>query len=114
MEGNWPSLFGVLPKFGRRRLQKPVNSLVFPHEENLMKKLLAVVSCVLLASLVLFSCAKKEAANTDNSLKAVMDKKTFILGLDDSFPPLGFRDANNEIAGYDIDLAKESGKAHGR
>jgi len=78
-----------------------------------MKKLLTVVSCVLLASLVLFSCSKKEAANTDNSLKAVLAKKTFVLGLDDSFPPLGFRDANNEIAGYDIDLAKEVSKRMG-
>ena len=31
----------------------------------------------------------------------------FVLGLDDSFPPLGFRDADNNITGYDIDLAKE-------
>lgn len=31
----------------------------------------------------------------------------FVLGLDDSFPPMGFRDDNNEIVGYDIDLAKE-------
>ncbi len=37
-------------------------------------------------------------------------KKTdneFVLGLDDSFPPMGFRDEKNEIVGYDIDLAKE-------
>jgi len=31
----------------------------------------------------------------------------FVLGLDDSFPPMGFRDDANEIVGYDIDLAKE-------
>lgn len=31
----------------------------------------------------------------------------FVLGLDDSFPPMGFRDENHEIVGYDIDLAKE-------
>lgn len=31
----------------------------------------------------------------------------FVLGLDDSFPPMGFRDDSNEIVGYDIDLAKE-------
>lgn len=29
-----------------------------------------------------------------------------VIGLDDSFPPMGFRDDNNEIAGFDIDLAK--------
>lgn len=34
----------------------------------------------------------------------------FVLGLDDSFPPMGFRDENNEIVGYDIDLAKEVAK----
>ena len=32
----------------------------------------------------------------------------FVLGLDDSFPPMGFRDENHEIVGYDIDLAKEA------
>lgn len=31
----------------------------------------------------------------------------FVLGLDDSFPPMGFRDENNTIVGYDIDLAAE-------
>ena len=31
----------------------------------------------------------------------------FVLGLDDSFPPMGFRDDSNKIVGYDIDLAKE-------
>lgn len=30
----------------------------------------------------------------------------FIVGLDDEFPPMGFRDDNNEIVGFDIDLAK--------
>ncbi len=33
--------------------------------------------------------------------------RTFILGLDDSFPPMGYRDENNEIVGFDIDLARE-------
>ncbi len=37
----------------------------------------------------------------------------FVLGLDDSFPPMGFRDDNNEIVGYDIDLAKEVAKRLG-
>ena len=32
--------------------------------------------------------------------------RTFILGLDDSFPPMGFRDESNEIVGFDIDLAE--------
>ena len=32
--------------------------------------------------------------------------RTLKVGLDDSFPPMGYRDDNNEIVGFDIDLAK--------
>ncbi|MBQ4100299.1 MAG: amino acid ABC transporter substrate-binding protein, partial [Oscillospiraceae bacterium] len=35
----------------------------------------------------------------------IKDKGTMVLGLDDSFPPMGFRDENNNIVGFDIDLA---------
>ena len=40
-------------------------------------------------------------------------KNEFVLGLDDSFPPMGFRNESNEIVGYDIDLAKEVAKRLG-
>lgn len=46
-------------------------------------------------------------AGEDKSLDSIKEKGKFILGLDDSFPPMGFRDENNEIVGFDIDLAKE-------
>ncbi|MDD4698746.1 MAG: transporter substrate-binding domain-containing protein [Oscillospiraceae bacterium] len=44
-------------------------------------------------------------ASSDSSLEKLKQKGTFILGLDDSFPPMGYND-NGEIKGYDIDLAK--------
>lgn len=43
----------------------------------------------------------------DDSLQKIKDKGQLVLGLDDSFPPMGFRDTDNNIVGYDIDLAKE-------
>ena len=43
----------------------------------------------------------------DSSLSYVQDKGTLVLGLDDSFPPMGYRDENKEIVGYYIDLATE-------
>lgn len=43
----------------------------------------------------------------DDSLQKIKDKGTLILGLDDSFPPMGYRDADNQIVGFDIDLATE-------
>ncbi len=45
---------------------------------------------------------------TDDSLNRLKQKGVLIIGLDDSFPPMGFRDENNEITGFDIDLAKET------
>ena len=72
-----------------------------------MKKLSALMLAVFAASLLLGSCAKKTVAAGDRSLELVQEHGKFVLGLDDSFPPLGFRDENNEITGYDIDLARE-------
>ena len=69
-----------------------------------MKKVTLFV-CALAALAVFAGCSKKEAG--DNSLEALKSRGEFILGLDDSFPPLGFRDSSNEIVGFDIDLAKE-------
>ncbi|GMO20250.1 MAG: amino acid ABC transporter substrate-binding protein [Spirochaetaceae bacterium] len=79
-----------------------------------MKRFLIVFICVLVAAL--FSvCQKKTnaAQGGDSSLETVLSKKKFILGLDDSFPPMGFRNENNEITGYDVDLAKEAAKRMG-
>ena len=35
------------------------------------------------------------------------DENTLVLGLDASFAPMGFKDDNNEIVGFDIDVARE-------
>ncbi len=67
-----------------------------------MKKLIAM----LLAAMLVLMMGVPALAE-DESLAKIKEKGTLILGLDDSFPPMGFRDENNEIVGFDIDLAKE-------
>ncbi len=64
-----------------------------------MKKLFAAV-LVLMLALTGLACAE------DASVEKIVEKGTFILGLDDSFPPMGFRNENNEIVGFDIDVAR--------
>lgn len=59
------------------------------------------------------SCKKNKNVETKNAVETLKERGTFVLGLDDSFPPLGYRDNNNEIVGYDIDLAKEVAKRLG-
>lgn len=34
------------------------------------------------------------------------DENTLVMGLDVSFPPMGFNDSNGELVGFDVDLAK--------
>ena len=71
-----------------------------------MKKFFALA----LVSILLISAAAasgQKESGEDLSLQNVVDKGTFVLGLDDSFPPMGFRDENGEIVGFDIDVARE-------
>ena len=72
-----------------------------------MKRIISVaLALVLICSAFLFAGCQKEEAG-DQSLQKVLDKGTFVLGLDDSFPPMGYRDENNEIVGFDVDVARE-------
>lgn len=58
-------------------------------------------------SFTLLACNKKET-------KSVMDKDEVIVGLDDAFAPMGFKNESGEIVGFDVDLAKEVGDRLGK
>ncbi len=81
-----------------------------------MKRFLALAAAALMALTLFAGCSKEdEGSHADasgsetqlDSLEKVKQAGKLILGLDDSFPPMGYRDDNDEIVGYDIDLAKE-------
>src|SRR5574344_740159 len=78
-----------------------------------MKKLAKIMIAAVAAAVCLAGCSRKGKTAGDSSLADLKKRGVFILGLDDSFPPLGFRNENNEIVGYDIDLAKEVAKRLG-
>lgn len=83
------------------------------NKENKMKKIL-ILTVVISLILGVFGCKKSDKKrSSSDGVKALKDRGVFVLGLDDSFPPLGFRNENNEIVGYDIDLAKEVAKRLG-
>jgi polar amino acid transport system substrate-binding protein len=84
-----------------------------------MKKIVILAVLAVVAGGMLFAGGKKDApagpgaAGGDASLTYILNRQKLILGLDDSFPPMGFRNENNEIVGYDVDLAKEAAKRMG-
>ncbi len=67
-------------------------------------KLLALLLCLGLAT---------TAMAQDQSWKEVQEKGVLVIGLDDAFPPMGFRDDEGNLVGFDIDAAEELGRRLG-
>ncbi|MCD8139569.1 MAG: amino acid ABC transporter substrate-binding protein [Planctomycetaceae bacterium] len=65
----------------------------------------------LLALMVLsiFSCASSDAGE----LPGLTTQGRLVVGLDDTFAPMGFRDPANNLVGFDIDLARAVGEEMG-
>lgn len=74
------------------------------------RKMLLLMILVLIGVLVV-ACEKKETISdkTDN-WDAIVKRGYFVVGLDDTFAPMGYRDDKGEIVGFDVELAKEFGK----
>ena len=72
-----------------------------------MKRSVLILLLLLMASIVFAGANKETEKEGDNSLSYILDKGNIVLGLDDNFPPMGFRGEDGEITGFDIDLAKE-------
>lgn len=70
-----------------------------------MKKIVVA----LLMLVVLVACGKK----SEGGLDGIKAKGKMVIGLDDTFAPMGFKDDKGEIVGFDIDLAREVAKRLG-
>lgn len=50
----------------------------------------------------------------NNNNDTSSDKDKLIIGLDENFPPMGFRDDDGDLIGFDIDLATAAGEKMGK
>ncbi len=66
-----------------------------------MKKVITVL-LVLVTVFVLVGCTN----DMPSTLEDIENRGYFIVGLDDTFAPMGFRDNDGNIVGFDVDLAK--------
>ena len=64
-----------------------------------MKKLIVI----LLGLAILSGCGQKKT----DSFETMKENGEIVVGLDDTFVPMGFRNDKGEIVGFDVDLAKE-------
>ncbi|MGL4740046.1 MAG: amino acid ABC transporter substrate-binding protein [Sarcina sp.] len=68
-------------------------------------KSIIICGLALFASIILIFTAtnnNKDAKDADSKT----DRRTVIIGLDDTFVPMGFKDENGELTGFDVELAK--------
>jgi polar amino acid transport system substrate-binding protein len=73
----------------------------------MMKKLILLLAATLIAAFAVPSFA------ADASFTEVKKAGKLVIGLDDAFPPMGYRDAGGKLIGFDIDAAEEVGKRLG-
>lgn len=64
------------------------------------KSILVILSIILVMSLSIGIMAE------DGSLARIKEEGKFVVGLDDTFAPMGFRDEVGNLVGFDIDLAR--------
>ncbi|MHC9532871.1 amino acid ABC transporter substrate-binding protein [Dellaglioa sp. L3N] len=83
-----------------------------------MKKIIFLMLFMLLF-VGLAGCSKagtknnNQTMNTTDSWKAIQKKGTVVIGIDDSFVPMTFRQKDGKLVGYDVDLAKKVFKKYG-
>ena len=79
-----------------------------------MKKILLIILPLIILPLIILSLTtgcggEKNTAIDDNA----QDLKTVVIGFDDEFAPMSFRNEHGGLVGFDIDLAKEAARRMG-
>ncbi|MEH7115872.1 amino acid ABC transporter substrate-binding protein [Neobacillus vireti] len=70
-----------------------------------MKRVATMILALAAVFSLLTACSGKTSGAKDDTL---------VIGIDDKFAPMGFRDENNKIVGFDIDLAKAAAEKMGK
>lgn len=70
-----------------------------------MKKSLALLTALVMAIGFTLTGCGDDKNKEDTSLADVQANGELVMGLDDSFPPMGFRDEEQNIVGFDVDVA---------
>ena len=69
-----------------------------------MKRMIAVVLAVFMLASVLTMAVS--AKGSDDLLKTIQERGTIIVGLEGDWAPWSYVDENDELTGYDVEVAK--------
>ncbi len=77
--------------------------------KKFVSKFIILFTMLILISIVFLGCSKSDNSSKSTNI-STKEKSTLVMGLDDTFAPMGFRNEKGELAGFDIDLANEAAK----
>lgn len=77
-----------------------------------IKKIMAVALMGVISLSVLGGCSQSKSTG-DDSLQNVKKAGVLKVGLSDDYPPMEFRDSNNKVAGFDVDMVNDIAKKNG-
>ena len=69
-------------------------------------KLKRLISNIILGATIVTLSLGVAGCSKENTSESTLNKETLIVGMDDAFAPMGFKDENGEITGFDVELAK--------
>jgi polar amino acid transport system substrate-binding protein len=78
---------------------------------NLIKKLM-LVTIITTVGMSLVACGgtAEDKRSETKATESTLDKEELVIGLDDTFVPMGFKDESGKVVGFDVDLAEAVAK----
>lgn len=78
---------------------------------TLIKKIMIVaIIATLGTSLIACKGTTENKASETKATESTLDKEELVIGLDDTFVPMGFKDESGELVGFDVELAEAVAK----
>lgn len=87
-----------------------------------MKKVFSMIIILILSISIFAGCGQSSSKTTasnsntnskENSLDRVKKAGKIVVGVDDTYPPMEFKDKENKLVGYDVDMVNELAKKLG-
>ncbi|WP_411681099.1 ABC transporter substrate-binding protein [Clostridium thailandense] len=87
-----------------------------------MKKVFSMIIILILSVSIFAGCGQSSSKTTasnsnttskENSLDRVKKAGKIVVGVDDTYPPMEFKDKENKLVGYDVDMVNEIAKKLG-
>lgn len=80
----------------------------------IMKKITAIIITVIFGAILFTGCGSSTKKDTSsNLLENIKKSGKIVIGTEEGYPPMEFRDSNGQLVGFDVDFSNEVAKRLG-